>query len=441
MALRKFQNRLGYLCMAGFLSLSYSLILTGQERSGTRCDAPEYFGLCDPFVPGVIMDREDNETVRVIDTWSHGPAVMAGICGGDKIISINSVSASKSPLSRLIREIIAESPGPVTLRIKRGQQELEFSVPRIRESALASLSRQKFLEGKLVPLAQTSQGLKELNSFRNRVLASHGVKEIDDFLFPLGMPEKQTQEFLNRVAEASKSGRDNQIVTFTQDPKAYTPGFSAALMKTPEEVWIYQVIPNSPAYRGGVFPGDQLLQVDGQNVSGLTQQELTSLLLRKDKSSQIGIRVRRGQSVLNFKLITQKREDFDQGPLFEEIPFLDRVTGNDYVVGISALCSSHPLTAICESVEYPSPAFDAGLLVGDLLLQVNHVPVGQLKRAELQAFLAPSRVEKTTFDMLRGSKKLSFEISPMRRAILMGTIGRKPSSLVRFGFVPEHCPE
>ncbi len=441
MAFCKSNSISGYFCVLGLLSLSYPWILAGQERSGSKCDAPEYFGLCDPFVPGVINYGGDNQPLSVIDTWPHSPAEEAGICGGDKIISVNGVSALENPSSRLIRELVADSPRPVTLRINRGRQEMEFSIPRIRESALALLSRQKFLEKRLVPLAQTLEGLKELNNFRNRILARRGVKQVDNFLFPIETPEKQAQEFLQRMAEASKSERVKGTASFAQGPKVYTAGFSAILISNPDEVWVYQVAPNSPAHRAGVLPGDQLLQVDGRSIPGLAQQELTNLFLRKDMPSEIGMKLRRGESVLNFKLITQKMEDFDQGPLFEVLPFRDRRTGDDNVIGITTLCSFDPLAAVCDSVEYPSPAFDAGLLVGDLLVVINHVSVGQLTRAELQGFLASSRIEKTTVEILRGSKKLSFEITPRRRDTLMRTIGRKPTTLTRVGSIPEHCPE
>ncbi len=69
----------------------------GSPQSRLNCQAPEYFGICDPFVAGtLIASQGDNQPLLVVDTWPSGPAEKAGICPGDEIVSINGVSAFHS---------------------------------------------------------------------------------------------------------------------------------------------------------------------------------------------------------------------------------------------------------------------------------------------------------------------------------------------------------
>jgi hypothetical protein len=57
-------------------------------ETGAPCDAPEYFGLCDPYVPGIITRLRDYQTIPVRDTWPGGPAEKAGVCPGDIVLAV-----------------------------------------------------------------------------------------------------------------------------------------------------------------------------------------------------------------------------------------------------------------------------------------------------------------------------------------------------------------
>lgn len=118
-----------------WLSLSIGALLHAQAAK--PCEAPAYFGICDPFVPGVIIQGEEPPSVShrqvvTVTTWPGGPADKAGVCPGDLIVAVNGVSVSDQPLDAVIKRLAADSPVPAILGIKRGGQELEFRMPRVR---------------------------------------------------------------------------------------------------------------------------------------------------------------------------------------------------------------------------------------------------------------------------------------------------------------------
>jgi hypothetical protein len=67
------------------------------------CPAPSYFGICNPYVPGVFICADDNGAISVISTWHDGPAEKAGMCPGDKIVAVDQAVAGGSSWDRLER--------------------------------------------------------------------------------------------------------------------------------------------------------------------------------------------------------------------------------------------------------------------------------------------------------------------------------------------------
>jgi hypothetical protein len=72
-------------------------------------------------------------------------------------------------------------------------------------------------------------------------------------------------------------------------------------------VWIVQVVPNSPAERGGVKAGDQLLEVDDIEVNDMKVDDVT-LIVRGPEGSNVALKVEsRGQEA---RKLTLRRESF-----------------------------------------------------------------------------------------------------------------------------------
>jgi hypothetical protein len=111
-----------------------------------KCEGIEVAGLCDPYVPGTMIQYRPGQPLLVVSTWHDGPAEKAGVCPGDEVLSINGIVVSENPMRRMLREIASESATPVHLRLRRGTKETDLEVPRVRESTLAKLSKRRFLK-------------------------------------------------------------------------------------------------------------------------------------------------------------------------------------------------------------------------------------------------------------------------------------------------------
>jgi carboxyl-terminal processing protease len=78
-------------------------------------------------------------------------------------------------------------------------------------------------------------------------------------------------------------------------------------VKTDEDtgqIKIVSVIPNTPADRAGVLPGDIFHQVDGRSVSGLTQAEL-SALVPGPRGTSVTIVLKRDDELVTFEIVRE----------------------------------------------------------------------------------------------------------------------------------------
>ncbi len=419
-----------------------SQILADEEEKVLKCEEGiEVAGICDPFVPGTIIQFLESKPISVISTWHNGPAENAGVCPGDQILAVNGISASQNTSTRMLREIASDSPSSIHLRLRRGNAEFDFEVPRVRESTLAKLSKRKFLwasgvEGgtRLVPLDETHEELGELEKFQARIDRVYGFKTVEGLSVPVGTPEGQ----LEKLSRLHLSGRIRGGTGIADSPDSYTAGFSVLLLKDPEEVWVNWVLPGSPAHRAGLFPGDKLVELDGNMMEGVTTERLKDLLSKPDARRQVYLKVIRAGSAVSLKLETQKARESSGSNSNELVPSWGQYSGDDYVVGIHALQAEDPREAIVAEVEYPSPALDAGLHPGDLLLAINGTLMKEIDRQELAKLLAPSDPSEITLKVSRIGKLMTFRITPVTYRTALAKIGRKPTKL---GPAPQHCPE
>ncbi len=404
------------------------------------CDVFEILGICDPYVPGTIISFPEKQPIIVLSTWPLGPAENAGVCPGDRILAVNGLFVSENTSRRMLKEIVSDSATSVHLTVRRGKEDMELDVPRVRESTLAWLSKQKFVRSGLpgapamVPLDETSEEVKQLESFYERIDRRYGFKTVKGLSVPVGTPEEQAE----KISKMFQSDRPIRFTGFGDTPDSYSAGFSAVLLKNPDEVWIYIVTPNSPAHRARLFPGDQLIAVDGYKLSGLTTQQLKDLLFKPDEPRQISIEVNRGGSTTILKLEARRLREFT-GSNFSDLVSNGRESpGDDYILGIEALHAENPREAIVRYVEYSSPAFDAGLHAGDLLLSINGKPIEQIDREELSKLLFPTRPSEIAIEVSRLGKEVTFRLTPIMYRTALAKIGRK---LTKFGPSPRRCPD
>jgi len=410
--------------------------------AGARpCAAIENLGICDPYVPGVIIGKPaPNQPMTVFGTWPDGPAEKAGICAGDQIIAVNGVSTSDKTTGRLLEQIVSGSPTPVRLEVKRDSEIKDVNVGRVRESTLAELSKEKFalVGGVLtnviyVPANEPSKEIQQFRRFQDRTASAYGFSLLDGWYVPKATRRREFE----RVLAARQSNRMAGRLGFAPSPESYSAGFLAVLVPGTNEVLVDTVIPNSPAYRAGLLPGDQILEINAHNTSGLTTENLQELIRKPDERRTMTLRLNRNGSAImstvsTFQMIDTMNSDLDPVPS-EAGP----KSAGDYILGIHALVSQNPNRAIVAALEYPSPAFDAGLHVGDLLLAINGLPMAKLDRQGLDKLLTPAGPAKVTLELSRLGTRINVTITPITYRAALANLGRKPTKV---GTVPDSCP-
>jgi len=123
--------------------VAVSISVVYPQSTNPKCGGVELFGICDPYVPGVLIKVQgDHRPILVIAVLAGGPADKAGLCPGDQIVGVNGLDLTQSTAERLFQELVAKSPSSLVLKVWRGEKELQFRMRRIRESTVARMSRQ-----------------------------------------------------------------------------------------------------------------------------------------------------------------------------------------------------------------------------------------------------------------------------------------------------------
>lgn len=437
------------MCKQLFLIAAAVLILcplsghAKDARKDSHCDAPDYFGMCDPYVPGTMVGFRQKQPILVVDTWHDGPAEHAGICPGDGIVAVNGVPAAENTMDRMLHEIVSAKPSMVDLSVKRGDQTLEFNVRRVRESTLARLSHQKFLNDPrlgraavTVPKSEKRAEFARYVDFLKKLEEREGITRIEGLDVPVATPPEQVKRIQRVSFRGADHSRQTDWVGWTA--AKYTFGFSALVLKDPSEVLIDRVLPQSPAFRAGLLPGDRVLEINGRET--FASGNVKALILEPDQERTISIKVERAGEPRTFELRSELFEKVAAADLRRELPLRSgppRFDPNNYIVGIVVLYSPDPREAMVSRVEWPSPAFDAGLHVGDSLLAVNGKPISAISREELSKLLAPEGPSRTTLEISRLGKKKTLTVKPATYRDAEEASGRKPT---KSGFVPQGCP-
>ena len=423
---------LGRVAIAGLVSVAVAspwLFCQGEAARAARCEAPEYFGVCDPFVPGTIVAFAPSKGIRVASTWPGGPAGEAGICPGDEIVAVNGVPVSEEKMREFLKVVVSDTPTPIDLKIKRGNGELDFHVPRVRESALAALSQEKyaylpfFACGErlvTVPVDESAQELQAFRDFQLRIGDHFGFKLAEGRWAPKGTPEDQLRRVAQILADPEAAG----LVASLIPTGTYGIGCSFLVLRNPPRILIGLIEPASAAHRAGLFPGDELLEVDGHPASGLDQEQLSELILKpEDHQRQLSLRISRGTSDIKVGLETERRQTGDYAISVYCGP--KRPRKGTYVVGLQTVEADDPRQAMVSGVTYPSPASDAGLLVGDLILAVNGKPIEHVTHEDLSDLLNTDSPSPLALDVSRLGRTIHSLLVPFTEARAQAGIGRK----------------
>ena len=410
-----------------------------RGKSAKACDAPSYFGMCDPYVPGTIGSPISKKGFAVFTTWPRGPAEKAGICPADTIVAINGQSATKLTSDEILKLMVSASPGPVSLTITRGKEQLNFRFKRVRESTLIKLSKQKWLPfggfgGPIisVPLKERPKEVEALQSFENQLAAHFGFKNVGWAApVPNATPEKAIQELRQLYSETGRK----QVATYAGigGPK-YTAGAGLMVLKNSGKVIVNFIEPGSPANHAGLLPGDEVIEINGTLLAGLTPEQLKRVFRNLDSPRTVTVQVRRDDAESVVKVTPEDTEtvrqsdpllDISQAIVYSRNLPAPRPYGATYFVGVHVLFDSTDGRAMVSRVEYPSPAFDEGLHPGDLVLSINGAPIKQLTRAKISSLLTPADSSPIDFKVSRLGKRLTFKVASATHAEAMAKIGRK----------------
>jgi C-terminal processing protease CtpA/Prc len=427
------------------LVLACSMLCAQQgSHSDQACGAPVYFGLCDPYVPGTIIRRApDMKAIDVLNTWPDGPAEKAGVCPGDQITAVNGIPVPGHTWDEMLNQLVSPVPSPIELKIMRHGQELNFRFDRARETTLAQLSHERYVRGRQpmagtqvfpVPAGEAPEEIGEVGRFYDSIDHRVGFKFVGGLDVPEGTPEDQVRALVATAFEGPEHSRWVGLTRMALGENGYSAGLDAILLKNPEEVLVNHVLPDSPAQRAGLFPGDRVLEIDGHQVSGLEPHQISDLILKPDEPRDVIFKLLRGSSTLTIKLHTQMiKEIYNSAPYYWVQSKSDVLVMGLVVVGVE-----NPREAIVAQVEYPSPAFDAGLHVGDRVLSVNGIRIERLTRQQLTEILQPKTDSELKLDVTRLNERLAFQFKPETPADALAKIGRK---ITKSGSVPAHCPE
>jgi carboxyl-terminal processing protease len=77
--------------------------------------------------------------------------------------------------------------------------------------------------------------------------------------------------------------------------------------ETTKEIEIVSVMEGTPAMRAGILPGDVFIEVNGENIEGLSQLELVGKV-RGDAGTKVTITMRRGEEFKEFVIVRARIE-------------------------------------------------------------------------------------------------------------------------------------
>jgi regulator of sigma E protease len=143
---------------------------------------------------------------------------------------------------------------------------------------------------------------------------------------------------------------------------------------------IGEIVPDKPAARAGLLPGDRVVAIDGEKID-----DFDDLRMNIGMHGGTPVRVdylRAGQ--LRSTVMTPEREESEFGPIGKAglWPYLDTTLGR---------------------VTPGSPAAAAGLHIGDRIVSVNGHPVSQLK--ELDVWFDAAKKSAIALDVVRGNER------------------------------------
>jgi len=169
-------------------------------------------------------------------------------------------------------------------------------------------------------------------------------------------------------------------------------------LKDDKGALVSDVAPNSPAYKGGIKRGDVIISFDGKEIA--ESSNLPSIVASTPIGNTVTVEVLRkgGKKSLDIKIEELKDEEAatETG---EEKPHLGIAVREitPELADRMGLSERHGIVVV--QVERNSPAEEAGIAPGDIILEVGQVPIGNV--ADLNKKIADSKSGDTILFLVK----------------------------------------
>lgn len=193
--------------------------------------------------------------------------------------------------------------------------------------------------------------------------------------------------------------------------KDATHDYAQTLLKNHQGVLLTSVEPGAPASRAGLKPGDIISRVDGQYVRGV--EEFTRLLREAGAGAKLNLEVLRAMELEPLRFSVELSSTFDkQRSTARQKVFLNPLAR----YGVELVGLTHKSAAslgvaegqLVVAVRDESPAADAGLRSGDVIVSVNGEP---LAGPRWRSLTAPVLAE-VSVEVVRKGQRLTLKVAP-----------------------------
>ncbi len=89
-----------------------------------------------------------------------------------------------------------------------------------------------------------------------------------------------------------------------------------------------------------------------------------------------------------------------------------------------------------ENIDFPSPAYDGRLQLGDLVLTMNGKDTKEMTAEEIKEMLEPANKQTLVFEVKRKTDIVQVSVTPTKKSKSLAKIGRKVTAC---GPIPVKC--
>ncbi len=202
----------------------------------------------------------------------------------------------------------------------------------------------------------------ELIGINTAILAPHGGNVGIGFAIPSNMALAIMQQII-KFGNVARGMVGIMIQSLTPElAKALNePGAKGALVTI--------ISPNSPAAKAGILPGDIIQRINNKKIESAGQVQNRIALYRS--GSKLEIQVLRDNTKLTFKLVSADPEAYKHQEEAKD-PFLNGIILKNFDAIIPGFGHLRGVQAL--QVTENSPAFQAGIRPGDIIMSINNRP-------------------------------------------------------------------